>query len=60
LSATSTLYDKCLFFGPKPLVAQKAYHAEYSMPSGCDSASAQENQHFAFGNKRKSEVTPPS
>jgi hypothetical protein len=41
-------------------VAQKAYHAEYSMPSGCDSASAQENQHFAFGNKHKSEVTPPS
>jgi hypothetical protein len=45
-----------LFFGPKPLVAQKAYHAEYSMPSGCDSASAQENQHFAFGNKHKSEA----
>jgi hypothetical protein len=25
---------KCLFFGPKLLVAQKAYHAEYWMPSG--------------------------
>jgi len=30
------------------------------MPSGCDSASVQENQHFAFGNKRESEVTPSS
>jgi len=45
-----------LVFRPKTPRGAKAYHAEYSMPSGCDSASAQENQHFAFGNKHKSEA----
>ena len=36
IRARSALVKKCLFFGSNPLVAQKAYHAEYSMPSGCD------------------------
>jgi hypothetical protein len=40
------LVVKCLFFSPKPLVAQKAYHAESWMPSGCDLTSERAMQHF--------------
>jgi hypothetical protein len=41
-----------LFFGSNPLLSQKAYHAEYSMPSGCDRMTLREAAHFACRNVR--------
>jgi hypothetical protein len=49
-----------LFFGPKPLVAQKAYHAQYSMPSGCDSAAAQATHHFFVTRRKKTSTSRSS